>query len=94
MDENKPRRRWLRFGIRDLLWAMALLAMALAWWVDRSELKAKSERYMGVLLKLRTLGLDTSVIMNRPDIGKEVEDEYRARNGMPPTPIVPLHPNH
>ena len=36
MDENKPRRRWLSFGIRDLLWAMALIGMGLGWWLDRS----------------------------------------------------------
>ena len=25
---------YLRFGIRDLLWAMALLAMGLGWWLE------------------------------------------------------------
>ena len=34
MDENKPRRRWLSFGIRDLLWAMALVGMGLGWWAE------------------------------------------------------------
>jgi|GEM_PF-1679712 len=42
MDENKPRRRWLRFGIRDLLWAMALIGMGLGWWLDRSQLREKA----------------------------------------------------
>jgi hypothetical protein len=27
---------YLRFGIRDLLWAMALIGMGLGWWLDRS----------------------------------------------------------
>jgi len=35
----------LRFGIRDLLWAIALLAMGLAWYVDRSKLR-ESVRYL------------------------------------------------
>jgi hypothetical protein len=37
MDENKLRRRWLRFGIRDFLWAIALLAIGLAWWLDHHQ---------------------------------------------------------
>jgi hypothetical protein len=39
MDEKKPRRRWLSFGIRDLLWAMVVAGLLLAlgqqramWW--------------------------------------------------------------
>jgi hypothetical protein len=28
MEENKPRRRWLSFGIRDLLWAMLVVGLA------------------------------------------------------------------
>ena len=34
MDENKPRRRWLSFGIRDLLWAMVVVGLALGWWEE------------------------------------------------------------
>jgi len=30
MDENKPRRRWLSFGIRDLLWAMVVMGLVIA----------------------------------------------------------------
>jgi hypothetical protein len=37
MDENKPR-RWLSFGIRDLLWAMVVVGMGIGWWMDRSRL--------------------------------------------------------
>jgi hypothetical protein len=36
MDENKPRRHWLSFGIRDLLWAMVVGIVACGWWADRS----------------------------------------------------------
>jgi hypothetical protein len=38
MDENKPRRHWLRFGVRDLLWVMVLVAITSDWWVVRWEL--------------------------------------------------------
>jgi hypothetical protein len=31
MDESKPRRPWLTFGIRDLLWAMVVVGMAIGW---------------------------------------------------------------
>ena len=33
MDENKPHRRWLSFGIRDLLWAMVVVGLLLALWL-------------------------------------------------------------
>jgi|GEM_PF-6833715 len=29
MDENKPRRRWLSFGVRDLLWAITTLGASI-----------------------------------------------------------------
>ena len=34
MTETKPKRRWFRFSIRDLLWLAALIAMGLGWAVD------------------------------------------------------------
>jgi|GEM_PF-4591485 len=32
MDENNSRRRWLSFGICDLLWAMVVLGACIGWW--------------------------------------------------------------
>ena len=32
MDTNKPQRRWLSFGIRDLLWAMVVVGLVIGWW--------------------------------------------------------------
>jgi hypothetical protein len=46
MDENKPRRRWLSFGIRDLLWAMALVAMGLGWWLDHQRSREREQTAM------------------------------------------------
>jgi hypothetical protein len=44
MDEKKPPRRWLSFGIRDLLWAMVVVGLLIGWWQDRKELnEVKSE---------------------------------------------------
>jgi hypothetical protein len=34
MDENTPRRHYLRFGIRDLLWAMVVVSVLAGWWWD------------------------------------------------------------
>jgi hypothetical protein len=34
MDENKPRQSLPRFGIRDVLWAMVVLGLALGWWAE------------------------------------------------------------
>jgi hypothetical protein len=35
-------RRWLTFGIRDLLWAIVVLGLVVAWWVDRRQLARKN----------------------------------------------------
>ena len=45
MTETKPKRRWFRFSIRDLLWLAALIAMGLGWAVDHfQELDLSSRR--------------------------------------------------
>lgn len=57
MDENKPRRRWLSFGIRDLLWAMLVVAVAVGWWshsqraasLAKAELDQFVEKYFDLL---------------------------------------------
>ena len=36
MDENKPCRRWLNFAIRDLLWAIVVLGLLVAWWTEKT----------------------------------------------------------
>jgi len=43
MDENKPRRRWLSFGIRDLLWAMVVVGLLIGWWRSNHSLKWQLE---------------------------------------------------
>ena len=34
----------MRFTIRDLLWLTVVVALAVAWWVDRSNLAGRAER--------------------------------------------------
>jgi len=48
MDENKPRRRWLSFGIRDLLWAMVVVGLVIGWWLERRN-HAATERLVEFL---------------------------------------------
>jgi|GEM_PF-4487950 len=36
----------LRFGIRDLLWAMIVLAMGLGWWGDRWQLCYRYDNFI------------------------------------------------
>jgi hypothetical protein len=50
MDENKSRRRWLSFGIRDLFWAMVVVGLGLSLYFERS----KSVRLEHKLSSLRT----------------------------------------
>ena len=38
MEEDSPARRsLLRFGVRDLLWVMVVVGLALGWWLGRRE---------------------------------------------------------
>jgi hypothetical protein len=46
MDENKPRRHWLSFGTRDLLWMMVVVGLAAGWWQTYLSLQ-KAERRLG-----------------------------------------------
>ena len=40
MDENKPARRsHLRYGIRDLLWAMVVVGLAVGWWQSHRQIQ-------------------------------------------------------
>ena len=39
MTETKPKRRWFRFSIRDLLLVTAIVALSIGWWVDHRQLK-------------------------------------------------------
>ena len=50
MDENKPRRRWLSFGIRDLLWAMLVVGLGIGWWLGAST-PSEFEQLMQALSK-------------------------------------------
>ena len=61
MDENKPRRRWLSFGIRDLLWAMVVVGMGIGWWAefrnDRARAKLIEEvNYISVGMEIHESG--------------------------------------
>jgi hypothetical protein len=69
MDGNKLRRRWLSFGIRDLIWSMVVVGLAIGWWQDRQTLGS----YRDALLTLRNLGLDIGSILNSPSLKKELE---------------------
>jgi hypothetical protein len=34
MTDAKPKRRWLRFSIRDILLTTAIIALVAGWWLD------------------------------------------------------------
>ena len=36
MDEAQPKRRLFQFTVRDLLWLLGVIALVLAWRIDRS----------------------------------------------------------
>jgi hypothetical protein len=43
MTETKPKRRWFSFSIRELLLFTAILALAVAWWIDHRRLTTLSD---------------------------------------------------
>ena len=51
MDENKPRRRWLSFGIRDLLWAMVVVGLAVGWWQEHRKQRQDLDWWFEHLVK-------------------------------------------
>jgi hypothetical protein len=40
MNETKPKRRWFRFSIRDLLLLTVIVALTTGWWLDHRQLRA------------------------------------------------------
>ena len=47
--------KYLRFGIRDLLWAMAFLGACIGWWQDRREKNRLTLRTESLELNLRSV---------------------------------------
>jgi hypothetical protein len=43
-----------RFTIRDVLWLTALVALAVAWWIDRSQVAAVNRELRGSLKGVET----------------------------------------
>ena len=64
MGKNRSGRRWFSFGIRALLWAMALIGMGLGWWLDRSALHAKYYPDGKAVRQLKALGFDVHGMMD------------------------------
>jgi len=61
----------LRFSIRDLIWLMLVVALAVAWWVDRqqqqqvnADLRREQERLTVENDKLRLWQLDLGTLMD------------------------------
>ena len=48
MTETKPKRRWLRFSIRDMLWLTVVVGMGIGWWLDHKNLTRDSTSQLSV----------------------------------------------
>ena len=49
MSETKPKRRWFRFSIRDLLLLTVIVGLATGWWLDHREQVNRFEAMNGPL---------------------------------------------
>lgn len=45
MSETKPKRRWVTFSIRDLLWLTAIVGLMTAFWADHRQLMKSNDSY-------------------------------------------------
>jgi hypothetical protein len=48
MTETKPKRRWFRFSIRDLLLSTVIAALTIGWWLDHRNLTRESSPVLTV----------------------------------------------
>ena len=62
-----------RFSIREMMLVTLVVGMAVAWWLDRSNLAYDAGRYKTALMKLRRIGLDVGTILNNQKLASEVE---------------------
>jgi len=85
-----------RFSIRELMLVTLVVALGVAWWLDRSHLAFESGRNREVLMKLRRMGLDVGGFIRSPELSSELEAELNAeyeaaakRNPKTPYPLPP-----
>jgi hypothetical protein len=77
MNENKPHRRWLRFDLRDLLWAMVVLGLGLALWSQYRRAEHLSVENKQLQAAIANSGLEVTGKRNEPWLGK-TQDGYSA----------------
>ena len=61
MNENKPGRRLLSFGIRDLLWVMVVMGLAVALWMQHQQ----NSRLRAENLHLQEANAFSARVLNR-----------------------------
>ncbi len=69
-----------RFSIREMMLVTLMVAMGVAWWLDRSHLASDASRYKEALMKLRRIGLDFTTVIKSPEIGSELNAEWEAEH--------------
>lgn len=69
-----------RFSIREMMLVTLMVAMGVAWWLDRSHLASDAGRYKEALMKLRRMGLGLNSLINSPDIASELNAEWEAEH--------------
>jgi hypothetical protein len=85
---------YLRFGIRDLLWAMALLGMGIGWWVDRRDtgerLATVEWQLDSVISLVKMFGDKVTVTDHRVDVknNRGLGGAFRLRNDTGPVPLL------
>ena len=55
MSVIKPKRRWFRFSIRDLLLVIAIAALVSGWWFDHKRLTDKIEQISPLVQRAATI---------------------------------------
>ena len=97
MDE-KRKRRWYMFSIRDLAWLTLLCGLLIAWWMDRSRLQREAynadniRRLATAQANVAKAELDMAVETNRkaPGTIPETELERLARRYAEVRPLADM----
>jgi hypothetical protein len=69
-----------KVSARELFVLIAVGAVGLGWWLDRSHLAHEDARHKEVLMKMRRLGLDVGSVVNMPELSAELNAEYEAEH--------------
>jgi hypothetical protein len=69
-----------KISLRELFLIIAIAALGLSWWLDRSTLAAEAALHKEGSMKLMGLGFNVGDMLKMPELASKLEAEYAARH--------------